>query len=71
MVRDENFQSLSTQGLFPAGEGAGYLPGLLDDRIHTMLPSLPRIAFGALIPKCDHITALVAAVRGSGLLTFV
>jgi uncharacterized FAD-dependent dehydrogenase len=27
--RDENFQSLNTQGLFPAGEGAGYAGGIL------------------------------------------
>ncbi len=27
--RDENFQSLNTRGLFPAGEGAGYAGGIL------------------------------------------
>lgn len=27
--RDENFQSLNTKGLFPAGEGAGYAGGIL------------------------------------------
>ena len=27
--RDESFQSLNTQGLFPAGEGAGYAGGIL------------------------------------------
>jgi uncharacterized FAD-dependent dehydrogenase len=27
--RDRNFQSLNTQGLYPAGEGAGYAGGIL------------------------------------------
>jgi uncharacterized FAD-dependent dehydrogenase len=27
--RDENFQSLNTPGLFPAGEGAGFAGGIL------------------------------------------
>ena len=29
ITRDENFQSLNTRGLFPAGEGAGYAGGIL------------------------------------------
>ena len=29
MTRDEEFQSLNTRGLFPAGEGAGYAGGIL------------------------------------------
>jgi flavin-dependent dehydrogenase len=53
--------------------GAGDMPGLLGDRIHTMLPPLPRVAFGALIPKSDHITALVAGhgVRSDDLAAFL
>ena len=27
--RNDNFQSLNTKGLFPAGEGAGYAGGIL------------------------------------------
>ena len=27
--RQENYQSLNTQGLYPAGEGAGYAGGIL------------------------------------------
>jgi hypothetical protein len=27
--RNDHFQSLNTQGLFPAGEGAGYAGGIL------------------------------------------
>ena len=27
--RDENFQSVSTTGLYPAGEGAGYAGGIV------------------------------------------
>ena len=29
ITRGENFQSLNTRGLFPAGEGAGYAGGIL------------------------------------------
>jgi len=29
ITRDENFESLNTRGLFPAGEGAGYAGGIL------------------------------------------
>jgi len=29
MTRGENFQSLNTQGLYPAGEGASYAGGIL------------------------------------------
>ena len=29
ITRDENFQSINTRGLFPAGEGAGYAGGIL------------------------------------------
>ncbi|HLA38887.1 MAG TPA: NAD(P)/FAD-dependent oxidoreductase [Candidatus Glassbacteria bacterium] len=33
------------------------------NRIHAFLPSRPEIEFGALVPKGDHITALVAGRR--------
>jgi uncharacterized FAD-dependent dehydrogenase len=29
MTRGENFQSLNTRGLYPAGEGASYAGGIL------------------------------------------
>ena len=29
MLRDENFQSVSVSGLYPAGEGAGYAGGIM------------------------------------------
>ena len=29
LTRGEDFQSLNTQGLYPAGEGAGYAGGIL------------------------------------------
>ena len=29
MTRGDNFQSLNTQGLYPAGEGASYAGGIL------------------------------------------
>ena len=29
ITRDDDFQSLNTTGLFPAGEGAGYAGGIL------------------------------------------
>ncbi|MNT38559.1 hypothetical protein D3C72_1747580 [compost metagenome] len=31
--RDDDFQSLNTKGLFPAGEGAGYAGGILSSGI--------------------------------------
>ncbi len=33
IVRDENFQSVSTRGLYPAGEGAGYAGGIVTSAI--------------------------------------
>ncbi len=37
-----------------------WLPGLLEDMIHVFLPPFPRTEFGALIPKGDHITVILA-----------
>jgi flavin-dependent dehydrogenase len=39
------------------------IPGLLEDRIHAFLPRLPAIEFGALIPKGNHITIIIAGRR--------
>ena len=36
------------------------IPDLLDNLIHVFLPRLPRVEFGALIPKGDHITVILA-----------
>lgn len=36
------------------------LPNLLDNLIHVFLPRLPRVEFGALIPKGDHLTVILA-----------
>jgi flavin-dependent dehydrogenase len=44
--------------LHPAGLEP--IEGLLQDRIHAFLPRLPRVEFGALIPKGNHISAVVA-----------
>lgn len=49
----------------PHGEGET-VRHLLNDRIHVYLPALPRIEFGALIPKGDHVTAITA---GRGIRT--
>lgn len=38
------------------------IAGLLDDRIHALLPRLRRLEFGALIPKGNHISATLAGV---------
>ncbi len=43
--------------------GLERVPGLLDDRIHAFLPSLSAIEFGALIPKGNHITIIIAGQR--------
>jgi len=44
-------------------EGMGPVPGLLGDRIHAFLPRLPRVEFGALIPKGNHVSIIVAGRR--------
>lgn len=43
--------------------GLDFIPGLLDDCIHVFLPRQPRIEFGALIPKGNHITVVIAGAR--------
>jgi len=45
--------------------GLGRVPALLEDRIHAFLPRLPAIEFGALIPKGNHITIIIAGRRVS------
>lgn len=37
-----------------------WLPNLLENMIHVFLPPFPRTEFGALIPKGDHITIILA-----------
>ncbi len=46
--------------------GLEHIPALLGDRIHAFLPSLSPIEFGAIIPKGNHITIIVAG-RGVGV----
>lgn len=43
--------------------GLEHIPALLEDRIHAFLPRLPAIEFGALIPKGNHITIIIAGRR--------
>jgi flavin-dependent dehydrogenase len=43
--------------------GLDRIPALLGDRIHAFLPSVPAIEFGALIPKGNHITIIIAGRR--------
>ncbi len=45
--------------------GLEHVPALLRDRIHAFLPRLPAIEFGALIPKGNHITIIIAGRRVS------
>jgi len=37
MIRDETKQSVGLQGLYPAGEGAGYAGGIMSAAIDGML----------------------------------
>lgn len=47
-------------------EAPAFIPALLENHIHVILPALPRVEFGALIPKGDHITVIIA---GKGICT--
>ena len=49
--------------IHPAGQE--HVPALLQDRIHAFLPRLRAIEFGALIPKGNHITIIIAGRRVS------
>jgi flavin-dependent dehydrogenase len=44
----------------PHGRDGGRVPSLLDDHIHVLLPPLKRIEFGAIIPKGNHLTVILA-----------
>ncbi len=44
----------------PEGHARPIIPGLLDGHIHVFLPPLPRVEFGTLIPKGNHVTVIVA-----------
>jgi flavin-dependent dehydrogenase len=44
----------------PEGHARPIIPGLLDGHIHVFLPPLPRVEFGSLIPKGNHVTVIVA-----------
>jgi flavin-dependent dehydrogenase len=43
--------------------GLEHIPALLEDRIHAFLPRLSTVEFGALIPKGNHITIIIAGRR--------
>ena len=43
--------------------GLEHIPALLEDRIHAFLPRLSAVEFGALIPKGNHITIIIAGRR--------
>lgn len=43
--------------------GLDPIPGLLDDTIHVFLPSFGPIEFGALTPKANHISIVIAGPR--------
>jgi flavin-dependent dehydrogenase len=47
--------------LHPAG--LEHIPGLLQDRIHVFLPPDRKLEFGALTPKGNHATVIVAGAR--------
>lgn len=50
----------------PEGHAHPIIPGLLDGNIHVFIPPLPRLEFGTLIPKGNHVTVIIA---GRGLRT--
>jgi flavin-dependent dehydrogenase len=43
--------------------GLDFVPNLLDDCIHVFLPRQRMVEFGALIPKGNHITVVIAGAR--------
>jgi len=43
--------------------GLDFIPNLLDDCIHVFLPRRRMVEFGALIPKGNHITVVIAGTR--------
>ena len=43
--------------------GLDFIPGLLDNCIHVFLPRQRGVEFGALIPKGNHITVVIAGAR--------
>ena len=43
--------------------GLEHIPTLLENRIHAFLPRLSAVEFGALIPKGNHITIIIAGRR--------
>jgi flavin-dependent dehydrogenase len=51
--------------IHPPGDHSQPIPNLLGNYIHVTLPPLPRVEFGAVIPKGNHIT-IIAAGRGVG-----
>ena len=44
----------------PDGGRSKHIPDLLGNHIHVLLPPVPRVEFGALIPKGNHVTAILA-----------
>jgi flavin-dependent dehydrogenase len=55
--------------LHPAG--LDFIPRLLEDRIHVFLPYRHQIEFGAVIPKGNHVTVIIAGRRlHEGDMTF-
>jgi flavin-dependent dehydrogenase len=53
--------------------GIDRLEGLLSDRIYVYLPSIRRIEFGALVPKGNHVSVIVAGkdIRASDMDAFL
>ncbi|UCH33901.1 MAG: hypothetical protein JSV65_15250 [Armatimonadota bacterium] len=57
--------------LHPAG--LDHIPGLLDDHIHVFLPRDRTVEFGALVPKSNHVTVIIAGrrLREADMTTFL
>jgi flavin-dependent dehydrogenase len=43
--------------------GLDFIPGLLGDCIHVFLPKQAGVEFGALVPKGNHVTVVIAGAR--------